>query len=48
MKAAKRGLRDSEMNMARLAEMLRCSQDSELSVRVEDMPEILRDSTCEA
>lgn len=39
-----RGLRDSEMNMARLAEMLRCSQDSELSARVEDVPDILRDS----
>lgn len=38
-------LRESEMNMARLAEMLRCSQDSDIKdLRVGEIPEILRDS----
>lgn len=41
-------LRDSEMDMSRLAEMLRCSQESaQMGGDFQDLPEILRDSATE-
>jgi len=41
-------LRDSEMDMSRLAEMLRCSQESaQMGGDLQDLPEILRDSAAE-
>jgi len=41
-------LRDSEMDITRLAEMLRCSQESaQMGGDLQDLPEILRDSATE-
>jgi len=41
-------LRDSEMDISRLAEMLRCSQESaQMGGDLQDLPEILRDSATE-
>lgn len=42
-------LRDSEMDISRLAEMLRCSQESaQMGGDLQDLPEILRDSATES